>query len=706
MNLQEYRIATKIGAGFAVIVAILIALGVFSFLQLNEVAAGEERIATNNLASVEVADHVMALVNTIRRLEARHVLASSEQDMDAREAEIADTRKQLSALEPEAGRLFDSDAETKLWNSFKSHRDTWYSEWDKLRPLSRKTSESQAALDLATTAFNAASQDAFVATLKDAQGLSDYNQKEAAGVWAVGKETISRARYLLAAGVLLAIISAVVLGFMVSRAISAPINEAVTVAGAVAKGDMTVPIHVQGRDETADLLRALNDMRDGLVRVVSTVREGSDSVAIASAEIAQGNQDLSARTEGQASALEETAASMEELSAQVKHNADNARQANELASNASAVAARGGEVVGRVVETMKEINDSSRKISDIITVIDGIAFQTNILALNAAVEAARAGEQGRGFAVVASEVRALAGRSAEAAKEIKSLINASVERVEQGTLLVDEAGTTMTEVVGSIRRVSDLVGEISSASNEQAIGVAQVVEAVSQMDQTTQQNAALVEQMAAAAGSLKSQAGDLVQTVSVFKLAGHEHRKQIGIGARTSRPPVYSQTALGRTQQPALAAKPAVAIGGLGINLDNAIKAHADWRTKLRAAASKSETLDADMIGRDDCCEVGKWLHGKGASSFGSRPTFVNLVAGHKSFHQEAGKIARIVNQGSRNVDALMESGTPFAHASNEVTRLIVQLKREIAKPALAMPTTKALPQVATTAGDDDWETF
>jgi methyl-accepting chemotaxis protein len=213
---------------------------------------------------------------------------------------------------------------------------------------------------------------------------------------------------------------------------------------------------------------------------------------------------------------------MEQLSSQVKHNAENARLANQLASSASGVAARGGEVVGRVVETMKEINDSSRKISDIIGVIDGIAFQTNILALNAAVEAARAGDQGRGFAVVASEVRSLAGRSAEAAKEIKNLINASVERVEQGTVLVDEAGTTMTEVVNSIRKVSDLVGEISSASNEQSAGVAQIGEAVTQMDQATQQNAALVEEMAAAATSLKSQAGELVQTVAVFKLGSNE----------------------------------------------------------------------------------------------------------------------------------------------------------------------------------------
>ena len=282
-------------------------------------------------------------------------------------------------------------------------------------------------------------------------------------------------------------------------------------------GDLTAHIALQAGDSTS-LMAALAAMRDSLARVVANVRGGAEGVETASAEIAQGNNDLSARTEQQASALEETAASMEELSSTVKQNADSARQANQLASSASSVAVQGGDVVGQVVDTMKAINESSRKISDIISVIDGIAFQTNILALNAAVEAARAGEQGRGFAVVASEVRSLAGRSADAAKEIKSLINASVERVEQGTLLVDKAGETMTEVVNSIRRVTDIMGEISAASNEQAAGVSQVGEAVSQMDQATQQNAALVEQMAAAASSLKSQAGELVGAVAVFKL--------------------------------------------------------------------------------------------------------------------------------------------------------------------------------------------
>jgi methyl-accepting chemotaxis protein len=288
---------------------------------------------------------------------------------------------------------------------------------------------------------------------------------------------------------------------------------------AVAQGDLTVNITPEQGDH-ASLMSALAAMRDSLSRVVSDVRSNAESVATASAQIAQGNNDLSGRTEQQASALEQTAASMEELSSAVKQNSDSARQANQLASNASTVAVRGGEVVGQVVETMKGINESSRKISEIISVIDGIAFQTNILALNAAVEAARAGEQGRGFAVVASEVRALAGRSAEAAKEIKSLINASVERVEQGTALVDQAGATMTEVVGSIQRVTDIMGEISAASNEQAAGVSQVGEAVAQMDKATQQNAALVEEMAAAASSLKSRASEMVQTVEIFKIGG------------------------------------------------------------------------------------------------------------------------------------------------------------------------------------------
>jgi len=306
---------------------------------------------------------------------------------------------------------------------------------------------------------------------------------------------------------------------------TASVHRALELARGVAAGDLSQKIEPHGGDEMGQLLRALAAMQNSLSGVVTMVRQGSEGVANASAEIAQGNNDMSTRTESQASALQQTAASMEQLSGTVRQNADSARTANQLAMSASTIAVKGGHVVAQVVDTMKGINDASHKISDIIQVIDGIAFQTNILALNAAVEAARAGEQGRGFAVVAGEVRSLASRSAEAAKEIKALISASVERVEQGTSLVGQAGVTMNEVVASIQRVTNIVGEISAASSEQAAGAAQVGAAVKQMDEVTQQNAALVEEIAAAASSLKNRAVDLVQAVGVFRL----HSESVGL---------------------------------------------------------------------------------------------------------------------------------------------------------------------------------
>ena len=327
---------------------------------------------------------------------------------------------------------------------------------------------------------------------------------------------------LIATLILLFCSGALVFVFLMLRSGSlGPIGEALQFAQRVARGDLSGHITPKAQDEFGHLFVALNEMNTNLARIVGKVRSGSQDISTSISEVASGNNDLSARTEHQASALEQTAASMSELSSTVKQNADSARQANQLAMNASSVAVQGGTVVQQVVNTMKDINESSRKIADIIGVIDGIAFQTNILALNAAVEAARAGEQGRGFAVVASEVRALAGRSAAAAKEIKSLIGASVERVEHGSTLVDQAGSTMTEVVNSIKRVTDIMGEISAASSEQALGVSQIGEAVNQMDQVTQQNAALVEEIAAAAGSLSVQAQDLVHTVSEFQLGNN-----------------------------------------------------------------------------------------------------------------------------------------------------------------------------------------
>jgi len=327
-----------------------------------------------------------------------------------------------------------------------------------------------------------------------------------------------------AVGVVVAIL-AIVFGVLATRSIVSPMREAVRIAKTVAAGDLSSKITVSRKDETGDLLRALQEMNEGLKTVVGDVRTGSDTIATASTQIAGGNLDLSARTEEQASSLEQTAAAMEQITSTVKRNADSARQANQLAVSASDVASRGGAVVSRVVDTMGQINASASKIADIITVIDGIAFQTNILALNAAVEAARAGEQGRGFAVVASEVRTLAQRSATAAKEIKELITDSVDKVGQGSQLVHAAGSTMEEIVASVKRVTDMMSEISAASGEQEAGIEEVNRAIAQMDTVTQKNAALVEEAAAATESLREQARKLTGSVSLFRL---DHPVSVG----------------------------------------------------------------------------------------------------------------------------------------------------------------------------------
>ncbi|MES2320674.1 MAG: methyl-accepting chemotaxis protein [Pseudomonadota bacterium] len=354
---------------------------------------------------------------------------------------------------------------------------------------------------------------------------------------------------LIAAGISLAV------AVLATRSITKPLNEAVDVAQRVADGDLTSVIEVNSRDETGQMMEALRHMNASLIKIVAEVRTGTDQIAEASSEIASGNLDLSSRTEEQAASLGQTSSSMRELTSTVQQNADNARQANQLAAKASEVAVRGGSVVSHVIDTMGSITASSKKIVDIIGVIDGIAFQTNILALNAAVEAARAGEQGRGFAVVASEVRNLAQRSAAAAKEIKQLIGDSVEKVREGSNLVEQAGVTMEEVVASVRRVTDIMGEITSASQEQSAGIAKVNNTILEMDETTQQNAALVEEAAAAAASMQEQAANLARVVSVFKLDGAQALVVRENAMSTGKPAAALRKAVAVTPAPRIAAK-------------------------------------------------------------------------------------------------------------------------------------------------------
>ena len=353
-------------------------------------------------------------------------------------------------------------------------------------------------------------------TMLGAQGEALEKIRESMGE--VAEAGVQQTRVQVGLALALAFAVLTVAALWLARQLTQPLNHAVAVAQQLAGGDLSVAVQLQGNAETTQLLQAMSNMQASFGQMVTSVKDGAEGVATASAEIAQGNQDLSARTESQASALEQTAASMEELANTVKQNFASGKQANQLAESASQVAVRGGAVVAQVVHTMEAINVSSKKIADIIGVIDGIAFQTNILALNAAVEAARAGEQGRGFAVVASEVRSLAGRSAIAAKEIKDLIGVSVSNVDEGCKLVEQAGSTMDEIVVSVRRVTDIMGEISTASEDQSVGIEQINLAMTQMDQVTQQNAALVEEMAAAASSMSAQAQEQVQAVAVFKL--------------------------------------------------------------------------------------------------------------------------------------------------------------------------------------------
>ena len=523
MNFAKMKVSTRLGIGFA-LVSVMLAL--VTLLGLNRMAQMETQIEeitkVNNVES-KLASSMYQTI-TERALGLRNLIL------------LADTNKQESDIEIK--RINDqakkySDTQEKLINMFASVAGTTDKEKTLLAQIKEQSLAAEPYYTKALGLIGASKYDEAYKLLRfdfrpvqkkwwdELRELIALEEKQNDEATAESERTYIQARNLMLSFGALALLTSIAAAFLITRGLVKQLGGepayAAEIAGKIASGDLTVTVDVKPGDKSS-LLFAMGSMRDSLANIVGQVRMATDTISTASHQIANGNLDLSSRTEQQAGSLEETASSMEELTSTVKQNADNARQANQLASSASEVAAKGGAVVSQVVDTMGSINDSSRKVVDIIGVIDGIAFQTNILALNAAVEAARAGEQGKGFAVVATEVRNLAQRSAAAAKEIKALIGDSVEKVDVGTKLVEQAGTTMEEIVESIKRVTDIMAEITAASQEQTSGIEQINQAISQMDETTQQNASLVEEAAAAAGSLQEQATGLSQVVSVFKV--------------------------------------------------------------------------------------------------------------------------------------------------------------------------------------------
>jgi len=511
-----FGIARRLYAVSAAVSLALAALAAYAWISLHQAADLAEFTEKTRVPQLNAMAELELNV-TQTSLQLRHaMLARNPQELQAALQSIGEKRKHmdelLAAFEK---RLFSPEGKAHFATLPPVIADFWKAGEANIALIQEgKKDEAFAYLVDVTIA----KRNALLKVLHDGADIQSNGLK--ADIDRVERQVLTASNLVVAAA---AVIAALMVAFSVW--VAGQLRRRVALAQGMAEkvrdGDLTASFHDTARDEFSPLLAALRDMQSALGRVVNSVREGAEGVAAASAQIAQGNQDLSHRTEQQASALEETSASMEEMGSTASQNADNARAASQLAMNASSVAKQGGEVVSQVVSTMREIQHSSQKINDIIGVIDGIAFQTNILALNAAVEAARAGEQGRGFAVVAGEVRNLAQRSAEAAKEIKGLIGASVDKVDVGTRLVADAGQTMSEIVGSIQRVSDIVGEITAAAGEQSDGIGQVNVAVNQLDQMTQQNAALVEESAAAAQSLKDQAERLAQVVAVFRLDAH-----------------------------------------------------------------------------------------------------------------------------------------------------------------------------------------
>ena len=513
--LQDLKLATKLGMAFAAVLLLTAVVGMFSIAQLAQVNATAAALSSRWMPAMRVVQDLKAQVARVRTRELQYIISSDPKDMDKYDKVIANDLVDLGRMQADYVKLIATAEEKQLYDGFLSMWERYMVEDGKIRAAVR------AGDDAAAKALIRGESNKLIVSLRgqidklvqlygdggiDAARHGDATYASAR-LWIIG---------LLAGSVVLgALGAATITNWLVKRLGGEP-DYAVQIAGQIAAGQLAVEVLTRPNDRDS-LLFAMKSMRDSLADIVGRVRAGTDTIATASGQIAAGNVDLSARTEQQASSLEETAASMEELTSTVQQNAASASEANALALSASAVAQQGGAVVSRVVDTMGSINQSSRKIVDIIGVIDGIAFQTNILALNAAVEAARAGEQGRGFAVVASEVRNLAQRSA-AAKEIKELISDSVDQVEAGSKLVEQAGATMEEVVVSVRRVTDIMSEITSAGQEQRAGIEQVNAAIAEMDAVTQQNAALVEEATAASHSMQQQAGALAGLVAVFRL--------------------------------------------------------------------------------------------------------------------------------------------------------------------------------------------
>ena len=515
MNFKDWKIGTRLGLGFGLLILMLLVAVILALLRLTEVEAINTRIIEKEWVKAEAANTINATTRANARRTMELIIVGDVAQLATIKERIAENKKTIDVALETLDRLIYLPEGKALLAELKERRGKYVASFSKVAKLMEEANK-----DEATRVMNSETLPLLDALQDPINKLTDLQKQLVLNSSQEVHRSIASAQALMVVLGVLGLVLGVLFSAWITRSITRPLGEAVHVARTVASGNLGSHIHVDRRDETGQLLQALQEMNESLAHIVQQVRQGSDAMATATSQIAAGNIDLSARTEEQASALEETAASMQELSGTIKQNFESGRHANELAESAAQVAAKGGSVVGKVVHTMEAINNSSRKIADIIGLIDGIAFQTNILALNAAVEAARAGEQGRGFAVVASEVRSLAGRSATAAKEIKQLIEESVGNVTEGSKLVEQAGSTMDEIVVHVRRVADLMGEIRNASREQTEGIDQINQAIGQMDQVTQQNAALVEESAAAAQSLEQQAKHLVNVVSVFRLGG------------------------------------------------------------------------------------------------------------------------------------------------------------------------------------------